>query len=142
MTSEHVVSVEEIRQIFSSNGIKNTPQRIAVYQALMQLKHPSVEEVVSEVHKTFPTVTVSTIYNVLEFFCEKNIIAKLRTGSGRMRYENHPRFHHHICDEEKDILIDFYDEELNGLLGDFFRKKQIPNWEISDYQLLLTGKHN
>ncbi|MCL1942910.1 MAG: transcriptional repressor [Candidatus Azobacteroides sp.] len=133
--------LNDIRQIFSSNGIKITPQRIAVYQALMRLKHPGVEEVVEEVHKTFLTITVSTVYNVLEFLCEKNIIAKVRTSSGRMRYENHCQPHHHIYDEEKDVLTDYYDEELNALLKDYFDKKQIPGWEISDCQLYISGKY-
>lgn len=141
MNSVQNISIEDIRQIFSSGGIKVTPQRIAVYQALMQLKHPCAEEIVEEVHKTFPTITVSTVYNVLEFFCEKKLIAKLRTSAGKMRYENHPHSHHHIYDEEKDVLIDYYDDELNKLLKDYFRKKQFPDWEISDCQLHLSGKY-
>ncbi len=140
ITPDHL-SLEDIRKIFSSKGIKVTPQRIAVYQALMRLEHPSVEEVVEEVHKAFPTITVSTVYNVLEFLCDQDIISKLRTNSGRMHYENNSTKHHHIYDEEKDVLVDYYDEELNSILTEYFKKKQIVDWKISGCQLYLSGKY-
>ncbi|MCD7972998.1 MAG: transcriptional repressor [Candidatus Azobacteroides sp.] len=141
MEKSKKVSLEEIRDMFTHKGIKVTPQRIAVYQALSGLSHPSVEEVTEEVHKTSPTITVATIYNILENFCDKEIIVKMKTTSGRMKYENHNQLHHHIYDEEKDMLEDYYDEELNQLLKEYFEKKQLPDWEILNCQLHLQGKY-
>ena len=136
-----IAELEDLRTFFSGKGIKTTPQRIAVYQALMKLKHPCVEEITEEVHKSAPTITIATIYNILESFCEKGIIAKMRTNSGKMHYENHNQPHHHICDAIKDVIEDYYDEELNNLIKAHFNKKNLSEWEIVDFQLYLHGKY-
>jgi len=137
-----IPELKDLRPFFSEKGIKMTPQRIAVYQALLKLKHPCVEEIAEDVHKSNPTITIATIYNILEFFCEKGIIAKMRTNSGKMHYETHPQPHHHICDETKDVIEDYYDEELNKLIKAYFNKKNLSEWEILDFHLYLHGKYN
>lgn len=138
---KHIAALEDLRTLFSEKGIKMTPQRIAVYQALIKLKHPCVEDIAEEVHATSPTVTIATIYNILEFFCEKGIIAKMRTNSGKMHYENHNQPHHHIYDATKDIIADYYDEELHELIKSYFDNKNLNEWEITDFQLYLHGKY-
>lgn len=57
--------------MLNAHGIKVTPQRIVVYAALEELGHASAEQITAKVHDTFPTVTVGTIYNVLECFPPK-----------------------------------------------------------------------
>lgn len=141
MSNEQNIPLDEVRHVFSSNGIKMTLQRIAVFQALSKLKHPSVEEITEEVHRSSPTITIATIYNILDYFCEKNLIAKMRTESGKMRYETHNELHHHIYDEKNDILEDYYDDELNELIKKYFEEKSLNHWEITDFQIHLRGKY-
>ena len=74
----------EIIDMFKSKGIKATPQRVVVYKALMELKHPCAEEVIEQVRSKTPLVSVATVYNVLEFFFKSGLINKVLTGDNRM----------------------------------------------------------
>lgn len=73
------MTIQEIKEIFHQKGLKTTPQRIAVYYALSELKHPCAEDVLKHVRETHPTVTTGTIYNVLDSLVKTGLITKVHT---------------------------------------------------------------
>lgn len=137
---------EEIRTTLASNGIKVTPQRIAVYKALSELGHAHAEQITARVHDTFPTVTIGTIYNVLECFSSHGIISKLNTSDNKMYFDISTHDHHHILCEETGEIMDFGDSDLTELIRYYYetRHTQDTDFELSNIRVQLVGnfKHN
>lgn len=138
---------QQIRELLTGNGIKVTPQRIAVYTALAELGHASAEQIGAQVHDSFPTVTIGTIYNVLECFSVKGIISKLNTSDNKMYFDINVHDHHHILCEQTGEIVDFGDAELTDLIRSYYaahRVKDHDDFELTDIRVQLIGnfKHD
>ncbi|HEY8450454.1 MAG TPA: Fur family transcriptional regulator, partial [Bacillota bacterium] len=60
-------AVERFRDLLSSHGYRVTPQRLAIYEALVATdQHPSAEELYRQVKKRFPMISPATVYNTLQ----------------------------------------------------------------------------
>jgi Fur family peroxide stress response transcriptional regulator len=76
-----------------------TPQRMAVLEALEgNRKHPSAEDLYRDVRKIVPTITLATVYNILEMLKNKGSVRELNVDPKRKRYDPDTVLHHHmIC---------------------------------------------
>ena len=57
-----------------------------------------------------------------------------------MRYDAVLSNHHHLYCVETDRIEDYEDDELNQLINDYFKKKTIKNFKVTDIKLQITGK--
>lgn len=122
-------------------GLKITPQRIAVLDAMNALTdHPTAECIIDYIRLNHPNIAVGTVYKTLETFVEKGIIKKVKTERDIMRYDSILEKHHHLYCIESDRIDDYYDPELTLLIEDYFTKKGIPNFSIDDIKLQITGR--
>ena len=129
-----------IRVKLIENGLKVTPQRIAVLEALADLKnHPTTENIIDHVKKNHPHVSAGTIYKTLDVFVEKEIVFKVKTDRDIMRYDFLPERHHHLYCTESDKVKDYFDDELNKIIDQYFMKKRIPDFKIRDIKLQIIG---
>ncbi len=135
------MEVEKIRQILKDYGLKVTPQRLAVYEALNELKHPYAEDIINYVREKSPSISVATIYNTLEHFENKNLLFKLETCHDKMRYDCRMDKHYHVCDPINDKIEDFHDPELHDIISDYLEKKQSDLINVSDIRLLIVGNY-
>ena len=133
--------LEQIKNELSEVGLKATHQRIVIYDFLMKSKlHPTVDGIYEDVKNQLPTISVATIYRVLEDFVTAGLIYKVATREGTMRYDANTAPHNHIyCTNTQDI-IDYDDQELNELIANFLSKKKIKNFKISDIKLQINGE--
>jgi len=133
--------MENLRKILIDNNLKVTPQRLSLLEAFENLKnHPSAEAIIEYVHSKYPNIAVGTIYKTLETFVEKGIIQKVKNKNGVARYDNITTKHHHLYSVDNEIITDFYDEDLNLLLENYFKQKEIPHFKIEDIKLQIIGK--
>ncbi len=140
-------SSQEIRDMLTGHGIKVTPQRIAVYTALSELGHASAEQITARVHDSFPTVTVGTIYNVLECLSSNGVISKLNTSDNKMYFDVSIHDHHHILCEETGEILDFGDTELTEMVRSYYAAHSAAGaegFEVKDIRVQVIGnfKHN
>lgn len=132
---------EEIRQSISAKGLKVTPQRVAILEAISNLhNHPTAENVAEYIKANFPHIAVGTIYKVLETFVEHDLLKKVKTENGIMRYDEVLSNHHHLYCTETERIEDYEDPTLNALIHNYFKKKKIKNFKIEDIKLQITGK--
>ena len=132
--------MDKIQDILSANGLKVTPQRIAVLDALMKIqKHPSADLIIEYIKKNHPNIAIGTVYKTLETFVEKGMVKKVKTEQDVMRYDTSMEKHHHLYCAESNRIEDYYDEELNQLLEIYFKKKEIDNFRIEDIKLQIVG---
>jgi Fur family peroxide stress response transcriptional regulator len=81
------------------HGLTVTYQRLAIYQALhFSEKHPSADVIYRQVKNRFPMVSLVTVYNTLEKFCEVGLIQKVSPITEVARYDAITGPHHYmIC---------------------------------------------
>jgi Fur family peroxide stress response transcriptional regulator len=131
---------ETIRQALSEKGLKVTPQRILILRAIYGLTdHPSAERIFEEVKKQHPNIAPGTVYKVLDTLVRKELIKKVPTHNGVMRYDGIIETHHHLYSSESNTIQDYFDEELDALLWNYFRKKQIEGFQIEEMKLEIKG---
>jgi Fur family transcriptional regulator, peroxide stress response regulator len=123
------------------NYLKVTPQRLAVLDAIHSLKsHPTAENIITYIKTQHPNVAVGTIYSTLELFVKKCIITKVKTEKDVMRYDGILEKHHHLYSSENEQIEDYFDENLNQVIEDYFIKKKIPGFQIEEVKLQIIGK--
>lgn len=128
-------------QILKDKELKVTPQRIAILEAIHELKnHPTAENIIEVMKVKCPTISVGTVYKVLDTFVEVGILKKVKTDKEVMRYDHILDKHHHLLNEDGDEIEDFHSEQLDSLLEEFFILNKIKNFEIGNIQLHITGK--
>ena len=137
----HPISRAELQKQIAAHGLKATHQRIAVYEALMELhdKHPVAEDVHQRLKPDYPSISLGTVYKTLDTLAETGLIRRVLSEKGSNRYDADTSAHNHIyCSNTKEI-IDYRDEELEELLETFFKKRSMDNFEIKSFFLQLTG---
>ena len=132
--------IEHIRNKLLSKGLRVTPQRLAVLEAIVKLKnHPKAENIIDLIKQYHPNIATGTIYKILDTLVENDLIHKVKTGNDVMRYDATTKNHHHLYCIESDRIDDYYDDELTGILQKHFEKKQIPDFKINDIKLQIVG---
>ena len=97
------------------NGLKVTPQRMAVYKMLIESKeHPSAEMVWGHVRRLFPGISLDTVNRTLLTLAEIGS-ASIMEGSGDPRrydgdLENHQHFKCVKCKKVFDFHYEPYDD--------------------------------
>jgi Fur family peroxide stress response transcriptional regulator len=125
------------------SNLKVTPQRVAVLEALNNLKnHPTADKIKEYVVKNHPNIAVGTIYKTLETFVDKGLVKKVKTEKDVMRYDAILENHHHLYCKDTERIEDFFDDELDNLIDKYFKKKKIPNFKVKDIKLQIIGTFN
>ena len=134
---------EKHRIDLKNSNLKITPQRMAVLEALNNLKdHPTADKIKEYVVKNHSNIAVGTIYKTLETFVEKGLVRKVKTEKDVMRYDAILEKHHHLYCEDTEHIEDFLDDKLNNMLEKYFKKKKIPNFKVKDIRLQIIGTFN
>jgi Fur family transcriptional regulator, peroxide stress response regulator len=131
------------REILKEKGLKVTPQRVAIYEAIVSLKnHPTAENVIEYIKLNHPNISVGTVYKVLDSLVENELLKKVKTEKDIMRYDAVLSNHHHLYCIETERIEDYEDEGLNEMINNYFKNKKIKNFIVQDIKLQITGKFN
>ena len=108
--------IEQFRLRCKEVGLKVTPQRVAIYKALLESnEHPSAETVYRAVSSVMPSVSLDTVNRTLLTLAELGV-AFVVEGSGDVRrYDACLEDHQHFrCIKCKRIL-DFHCQEFDNI---------------------------
>ncbi len=137
------METEFIKQKLAEKGMKITPQRMAILEAIYELNnHPTAENIIEFIRKTYPNVAIGTVYKVLETLVENGLIKKVTTDRDFMRYDGVLDNHHHLYCSTCDLIEDYHDAELDELLKKYFEAKNIPGFKIEEFVLQIKGTFN
>jgi Fur family peroxide stress response transcriptional regulator len=135
------MKMAEIRNKLIDKGLRVTPQRIAILEAIVNLNnHPTAENIIDYIRKNHPNIATATVYKVLDALVANELIKKVKTERDIMRYDAIMERHHHLYSSESDRIEDFIDTELNEMIEKYFEKKKIPDFKIEDVKLQIIGK--
>jgi Fe2+ or Zn2+ uptake regulation protein len=103
-----------ITGIIKEAGLKATPQRKIIYEIMLDLGHSPIDEITEKVKQQNSEITVSTVYRILDSFCNAGLISKLKHPNGKWFFDITPSDHHHIF--TNDEVIDYINPELTELV--------------------------
>ena len=129
--------MKETAQILREKGLKVTPQRIAVYNMLINTtEHPNAEMIYKTLEPTNPTMSLATVYKTLDFFKQLGLVQELNVGEGRSRYDAVVDWHPHTvctcCGKVGDLHMDALKNVSQKLAPDL-------DFEVEMEQMILYG---
>lgn len=134
------VSGINIRHKLSEKGLKITPQRTCILEAIYHLNnHPTADNIIEYIRESHPNIATGTVYKVLETLVENNLIKKVKTDRDIMRYDGIIEKHHHFYCSNCDLIEDYMDDELDELLRTYFKKKRFPGFKLEDIVVQVRG---
>ena len=135
------VSIGEINDKLVGKGLKVTPQRIAILEAIYTLKnHPTAEMILDFIKDRHPGIASATVYKVLDALVENQLIKRVKTDKDVMRYDGILENHHHLYCSDSEEIKDYLNEELDQVLAAFFKDHAIPDFKIEEIKLQINGK--
>jgi Fur family peroxide stress response transcriptional regulator len=136
-----MINVDQHTEKLKNKGLKVTPQRLAVLDAVHHLKnHPTTDIIIDYIRNTYPNIASGTVYKVLDVLVENKLIRRVKTEKDIMRYDAVMENHHHLYCEESDQIEDYMDHEVDRILKEYFSKKKIPDFHVEEIRLQINGK--
>jgi Fur family peroxide stress response transcriptional regulator len=108
--------MDDLVQRCRAGGMNVTPQRLAIYRALLESEdHPSPEGLYQRVRPQMPSLSLATIYKALDALVRLGVVTEVSVvGEGKRYDANLDRHHHLVCTRCKSV-IDYYDETLDAI---------------------------
>ena len=117
--------ITDISSRLSNVGLKATHPRIVVLEALTKSKeHPTAELIYESIKAANPSISLGSVYRVLDVLVETGLIRRVSVKYGSKRYDADLKPHAHIYCLKTDRIQDYHDEELNKLINDYFKKRR------------------
>lgn len=130
-----------IKGKLAEKGLRITPQRMAILEAIYTLgNHPTAEQIITYIRKIYPNIATGTVYKVLDVLIENELIHRVKTDNDNMRYDAITSAHHHLYANDSNKIMDYTDEQLDAILTEYFKNKNIPDFEIKEIRLQVIGK--
>jgi Fur family peroxide stress response transcriptional regulator len=126
-----IISQNDIRTRFKTNGVKVTPQRAAIYKALAETtSHPTAEALFQQVAKDYPMISPNTVYYTLSTLKEAGLVKEVNYWHDRARFDANL-----ICLDCR-AIFDIEDRSLNQIR----QKAKIPkDFQVLSHQVEFYG---
>lgn len=129
--------IESFRRICRDRHLSMTPQRMAIYELLIESDdHPRTEEIFERVRRSFPDIALDTVYRTLTTFSEIGLIHVVEGYGEAKRYDPDVAPHHHFRCRQCNQIIDFQEPEFDTLKVPRNLKKK---YSISNVKVVLEG---
>jgi Fur family ferric uptake transcriptional regulator len=125
-----------LRATLHERGLRMTPQRQLVLDAVRTLKHATPDQVCQHVRRTTPTVNITTIYRTLDLLERLGLVRHTHLGHGAPSYSAEEHEHLHlVCHRCGRVL-----EQPNGLLATVAERLRTEcGFELDANHLALSG---
>jgi len=133
------MSMEAFQGRLKELGLKATPQRSAVHEAMISLIHANADMVAEHISARSETrVTVASVYNILSGMSELGIYSRRMSPENKMWFDVNAFRHLHAYDAAEGTFIDIMDDELAKLFEDRLKRVRIKGYkfERADVQII------
>ncbi len=124
-TVAHMRTPSELTVAFRERGLKNTPQRQAIFAHLHgNLSHPTAESVYVAIAQDMPSISLRTVYQTLNDLVAMGELTSVDLEGGAVRFDPNMTDHHHAlcrqCGSLADVELDLssLSSQLHGFHPD------------------------
>ena len=128
---------EQIRERLNQCGLKATPQRVRVYEAMCELGHASADAIFHQLGDGQGKMTLATVYNVLESLTDAGLLIRRPSFSSKMFFDVHPDAHCHIYQQDTLSMTDFRDEVLQRSVEERIRAQLPPGLQLDRVEIQI-----
>jgi Fur family peroxide stress response transcriptional regulator len=98
------------------NGLKITPQRTAIFQALLKAKdHPTAEDIYKRIVRKIPNISFDTVNRTLSTFSKIGLIKVVEGYGQAKRFDPDLGLHHHFRCVRCGRIIDFHNTDYDAI---------------------------
>lgn len=140
MESKRNYDLREFRTNLKRRGMKATPQRIAVHEAMMKLGHASADMVAEEIAAAGVTkVTTASVYNILTGLAMMGIYSHRLSSTNKMFFDVNTSEHIHVYDCENNTYRDLFDDDLLAMVNSHLGHKRFRGYSVEgvDVQIIV-----
>jgi Fe2+ or Zn2+ uptake regulation protein len=127
------MSKEEATSLLRSRGLKVTPQRVAILRVLLNGGHFNITQLLNEVRRVEPSISISTVYNTLMALVNSGILRSFE-ANGKTWYEVKKQPHINIMCEDTGEITDVYVD--TGFIENELSKRGI---KVKDLNIIVYG---
>jgi Fur family transcriptional regulator, ferric uptake regulator len=106
-----------LKTTLHERGMRMTPQRQLVLDALLELAHATPEQVCQHVQRSTPTVNITTVYRTLELLESLGVVRHTHLGHGAPNYSVHEHKHVHLVCHRCERVFEVPREVMEDLRG-------------------------
>lgn len=132
-------TLEEFRSILKRHGLKATPQRIAVHEAMIELGHASADMVTEHISASGRTsVTVASVYNILSQLALLGVYQHRMSSNNKMYFDVNTFSHIHLYDSVNNVYKDIMDDDLMDMIQSKLGKRRFRGFKVDGIDIQIV----
>ena len=130
-----ISDMERLKNTLKEKGLKPTYQRLKILEYLdkHENSHPTVEMIYEALSRKIPTMSMTTVYNTLSAFLEKDLVSEVTITGTEVRYDFVTTPHHHFLCKKCGKIIDI------NIKCPIANRKQIYGHRIDEFHRYIKG---
>jgi Fur family transcriptional regulator, ferric uptake regulator len=125
-----------LRRTLHERGLRMTPQRQLVLDAVRQLGHATPEQVCTQVQRAAPAVNITTVYRTLDLLERLGLVRHTHLGHGAPNYSEHQHEHVHLVCHGCGTVTEVPTDLMDGLADRLDRER---GFELDVTHVALSG---
>lgn len=125
-----------LRHTLHERGMRMTPQRQLVLDAVGALGHATPEQICAHVQRVAPAVNITTIYRTLDLLDRIGLVRHTHLGHGAPSYSEREHEHVHLVCHACGSVIEAPTELMDGLAADLAERS---GFTLDVTHLALSG---
>lgn len=125
-----------LRRTLHQRGMRMTPQRQLVLDAVAELGHATPDQICARVQQAAPAVNITTVYRTLDLLEGLDLVRHAHLGHGAPSYSTRTHEHVHLVCHSCGGVDEVPPHELDGLAGALQRRV---GFALDPTHLALSG---
>ena len=129
--------VTALRTTLHERGLRMTPQRQLVLDAVRELGHATPEQICTRVQRVAPAVNITTVYRTLDLMEKIGLVRHTHLGHGAPSYSEREHQHVHLVCHGCGVIVETEPELLEQLAD---RLRGTSGFELDVTHVALSGR--
>jgi Fur family ferric uptake transcriptional regulator len=126
-----------LRRTLHQRGLRMTPQRQLVLDAVRELGHATPEQVCAQVQRTAPAVNITTVYRTLDLMERLGLVRHTHLGHGAPSYSEREHEHVHLVCHACGAVEEMPPDLMTGLAD---RLRESAGFDLDVTHVALSGR--
>ena len=133
-----IFSIEQFQSRLKAKGLKATPQRISVHQAMLELGHASAEQLCAYIRERgLAAISEASVYNTLNWLSKIGIYSQRMSRNNKLYFDVNTRPHIHLYDRVNHNFLEIQDDNAIALLEKYFRGRRWRGYRFEGFDISL-----